>query len=49
MDDEDDIFEVRVSPVAVFTLAIVIILALYGAASIGRDLMMLALRITCVL
>jgi len=43
--DEEEIFDVRVAPILVFTVIVVIIFAVYGAASAGRDIVMLCLKI----
>jgi uncharacterized membrane protein len=42
--DEEEIFDVRVAPIVVFTVIVVIIFAVYGAASAGRDIVALALK-----
>jgi len=47
--DEEELFAIRVPPIMVFTVILVLIFAVYGAASAGRDLVMLALRLTGVL
>lgn len=45
MDEEEEIFTVNVPPLVVFTMAVVIVMALYGAASAGRDIVMLCLKL----
>ena len=44
MDDEDELFSVAVPRVMVFTVAVVLCFALYGAASAGRDIVTLILK-----
>jgi uncharacterized membrane protein len=41
--DEEELFEVRVPRIMVFTVILVLIFALYGAASAGRDIVALFL------
>jgi uncharacterized membrane protein len=45
-DEEDELFSISLPPIAVFTVAVVIIMALYGAASAGRDIVMLCLKLS---
>ena len=49
MDDEDELFSVAVPRVMVFTVILVLIFAVYGAASAGRDIMMLVLKASGIL
>lgn len=43
MDDEE-MFVVPVPRIMVFTVAVVLVFALYGAASAGRDIVSIALK-----
>jgi hypothetical protein len=47
--DEEEMFEIRVPRIMIFTVILVLIFAVYGAASVGRDLITLVLRMTGVL
>ena len=47
--DEEEIFEVCVPPIMVFTVIIVLAFAVYGAASAGRDIVMLCLKLSGIL
>jgi uncharacterized membrane protein len=49
MDDGDELFSVAVPRVMVFTVILVLIFAVYGAASAGRDIMMLVLKASGIL
>jgi uncharacterized membrane protein len=44
MMDDEEMFVVPVPRVMVFTVILVLIFAVYGAASAGRDIMMLVLK-----
>lgn len=44
MDEEDELFSLAVPRVMVFTVILVLIFAVYGAASAGRDIVILVLK-----